>query len=52
VYLIVIAGLAALHTANAGHVASLGAVVLLLVRAGSYGQQVQSTYLGVRQTWR
>lgn len=51
VYLIVVAGLAALHAANAGHVASLGAVVLLLVRAGAYGQQVQSSYLGVRQTW-
>lgn len=51
VYLIVVAGLALLHAANAGHVASLGAVVLLLVRAGSYGQQVQGSYLGVRQTW-
>ena len=51
VYLIVVAGLAGLHAANAGHVASLGAVVLLLVRAGSYGQQVQGSYLGVRQTW-
>jgi ABC-type multidrug transport system fused ATPase/permease subunit len=51
VYLSVVAGLAALHAANAGHVASLGAVVLLLVRAGSYGQQVQGSYLGVRQTW-
>ena len=51
VYLIVVAGLVALHAANAGHVASLGAVVLLLVRAGSYGQQVQGSYLGVRQTW-
>jgi ABC-type multidrug transport system fused ATPase/permease subunit len=30
-------------------VASLGAVVLLLIRAGSYGQQVQSTYQSVRQ---
>jgi ABC-type multidrug transport system fused ATPase/permease subunit len=51
VYLIVVAGLAGLHAANAGHVASLGAVVLLLVRAGSYGQLVQSSYLGVRQAW-
>jgi ATP-binding cassette subfamily B protein len=51
VYLIVVAGLALLHAADAGHVASLGAVVLLLVRAGSYGQQVQGSYLGVRQTW-
>ena len=51
VYLIVAAGLAGLDASNAGHVASLGAVVLLLVRAGSYGQQVQTSYLGVRQTW-
>lgn len=51
VYLIVVGGLAVLHTANAGHVTSLGAVVLLLVRAGTYGQQVQGSYLGVRQTW-
>ena len=51
VYLIVVAGLAGLHAASAGHVASLGAVVLLLVRAGSYGQGVQGSYLGVRQTW-
>lgn len=51
VYLIVVAGLAGLHASNAGHVAALGAVVLLLVRAGSYGQLVQSSYLGVRQTW-
>ena len=33
-----------LCTAGSGHVASLGAVVLLLVRAGSYGQQVQGAY--------
>jgi ABC-type multidrug transport system fused ATPase/permease subunit len=51
VYLIVVAGLAGLYAANAGHVASLGAVVLLLVRAGTYGQQVQGSYLTVRQTW-
>jgi ATP-binding cassette subfamily B protein len=51
VYLIVVAGLAGLHAANAGHVASLGAVVLLLVRAGTYGQAVQGSYMGVRGTW-
>jgi ABC-type multidrug transport system fused ATPase/permease subunit len=31
-------------------VASLGAVVLLLVRAGSYGQQIQGSYQGLRQS--
>jgi ABC-type multidrug transport system fused ATPase/permease subunit len=51
VYLIVIAALIGLHAAGAGHVASLGAVVLLLVRAGAYGQAVQGSYLGVRGTW-
>ena len=49
VYLIVVGGLYGLHAANAGHAGSLGAVVLLLVRAGSYGQQVQGSYQFVRQ---
>lgn len=49
IYLLVIAALLGLNAANVSHVASLGAVVLLLVRAGTYGQQVQSTYQGVRQ---
>jgi ABC-type multidrug transport system fused ATPase/permease subunit len=49
IYMIVVLGLAALYAANAGHVATLGAVVLLLVRAGTYGQQVQGSYQFVRQ---
>ena len=49
IYLIVVVGLLALHETNAGHIGSLGAVVLLLVRAGGYGQQVQAGYQGVRQ---
>jgi ABC-type multidrug transport system fused ATPase/permease subunit len=49
IYLVVIAGLAVLHASGAGNVASLGAVVLLLVRAGTYGQQVQGSYQFVRQ---
>ena len=49
IYLVVVAGLAALHAANPSHVATLGAVVLLLVRAGAYGQQVQGNYQYVRQ---
>jgi ATP-binding cassette subfamily B protein len=49
IYLLVAAGLAVLYAAHSGHVASLGAVVLLLVRAGAYGQQVQSTYQTLRQ---
>jgi ABC-type multidrug transport system fused ATPase/permease subunit len=48
IYILVIGGLAVLHGAHSGHVASLGAVVLLLIRAGAYGQQVQASY----QTYR
>ena len=49
VYLILIGGLAVLYETGSGHVASLGAVVLLLVRAGIYGQQIQGAYTIVRQ---
>jgi ABC-type multidrug transport system fused ATPase/permease subunit len=49
-YLLLVGGLFALHLANAGHVAALGTVVLLLVRSGAYGQQVSATYQSLRQT--
>ena len=49
VYLVLVGGLALLYAAGSGHVASLGAVVLLLVRAGLYGQQVQGAYTIARQ---
>jgi ABC-type multidrug transport system fused ATPase/permease subunit len=39
-----------LHIANAGHVASLGAVVLLLVRSAGYGQLVSASYQSLRGT--
>lgn len=50
IYLVLVAGLAVLYSTGSGHVASLGAVVLLLVRAGTYGQQIQGSYQYVRQT--
>jgi ABC-type multidrug transport system fused ATPase/permease subunit len=50
IYLILVAGLAGLYWQGAGHFASLGAVVLLIVRAGTYGQQVQGAYQGLRQS--
>lgn len=49
VYVIVLGALAALNAAHAGHIASLGAVVLVLIRAGTYGQQAQTAYQNVRQ---
>jgi ATP-binding cassette subfamily B protein len=50
VYLILVAGLAALHAAGSRQVASLGAVVLLVIRAGTYGQTVQGAYQSLRQS--
>ncbi len=49
VYLVLVGGLALLYATGSGHVASLGAVVLLLVRAGLYGQQIQGAYTIARQ---
>ncbi len=49
IYLTVVAGLGALYWTGAGAVASLGAVVLLLIRAGTYGQQIQGCYQLIRQ---
>jgi ATP-binding cassette subfamily B protein len=49
IYLLLAGALAIVHAAQTGHIAALGAVVLLLVRAGSYGQQAQGGYQGVRQ---
>jgi len=49
IYVLLVGGLAAVTVAHSGHVASLGAVVLLLVRAGGYGQQVQGGYQSLRQ---
>jgi ABC-type multidrug transport system fused ATPase/permease subunit len=50
IYVFVVGGLALLYGLGAPHAASLGAVVLLLVRAGTYGQQAQAAYHYVRQS--
>jgi ABC-type multidrug transport system fused ATPase/permease subunit len=49
IYLTIIAGLAVLYFIGSSEVASLGGVVLLLVRAGANGQQIQGSYQYVRQ---
>lgn len=49
IFLVLVGGLIAVSALGSGHVASLGAVVLLLVRAGTYGQQLQGSYQLVRQ---
>ena len=50
VYVFLAAGLGLLAFINAHHIALLGAVILLLIRAGIYGQEVQANYQGVLQT--
>ena len=41
IFLIIVGGIGALYLANTGDLAALGAVVLILVRASTYGQQLQ-----------
>jgi ATP-binding cassette, subfamily B, bacterial len=48
-YLLLVGGLFLLHISGTGRVGSLGAVVLILVRASSSGQNIQSAYQGVIQ---
>jgi len=44
IYLFLAAGLGFLALINAHHIALLGAVILLLIRAGVYGQEAQANY--------
>lgn len=51
IFLLLLASLAIVEAAGAAsHIASLGAVVLILVRASNYGQQAQSSYTIMHQT--
>lgn len=50
VYLLLFGGLALIYAVDRSGLASLGVVVLLLVRAGTYGNQAQTAYQVVRQT--
>lgn len=50
VYLLLVGGLAAVYEFSSGSVTSLGAVVLLLVRAAAYGNAVQGSAQAMRQS--
>ena len=50
VYLLLMAGLALIYAFDRSGLAALGAIVLILVRAGTYGNQAQTAYQAVRQT--
>jgi ABC-type multidrug transport system fused ATPase/permease subunit len=49
IYLLLVLALIGLYELGTGHIAALGAVVLLLVRSGMYGQQSQSSIQALRQ---
>ncbi len=49
VILLLVGGLAGLYVAGAGDLPTLGAAVLMLVRAANYGQQGQSAYVALNQ---
>ena len=49
VYLLLVGGLFLVSASGAKHVGSLGAVILILVRASSSGQNLQSAYQGLIQ---
>ncbi len=48
VLVILVGGLFVLYQEGAAHFASLGAVILIIVRAGNYGQAAQGSYQGLR----
>jgi ABC-type multidrug transport system fused ATPase/permease subunit len=50
IYLLVVVGLWILYPQAKGHAASLGAVVLLLIRAATNGQVIQGTYQSLQQS--
>jgi ATP-binding cassette, subfamily B, bacterial len=50
VYLLLVGGLIVLHHADPSHIAALAGVILILVRASSYGQTVQASYQGLVQS--
>ena len=49
IYLLLLLALALLDALHAGQISSLGVVVLLLVRSGSYGQQLQAAVQSLSQ---
>jgi len=49
VYLLLVGGLFLIHATGEKNVGSLGAIVLILVRASSAGQNIQSSYQGLIQ---
>jgi ATP-binding cassette subfamily B protein len=50
IYLLLVGGLWTLYETGETHAGSIGAIVLLVVRAGTFGQQIQGSWQGLRQS--
>jgi ABC-type multidrug transport system fused ATPase/permease subunit len=50
IYIMLVVGLAVLHSVGTSHAGSLGAVILLLLRGAQNGQQVQAAYQQLQQS--
>ena len=50
IFILLIGGLALLHTSGSHHTAALGAIILLLVRSARSGQQGMATFQGLSQS--
>jgi len=50
IYILLVVGIAVLYHIGAHHTASVGAVILLLLRAGTAGQAAQTCYQGLAQS--
>jgi ABC-type multidrug transport system fused ATPase/permease subunit len=50
IYVMLVVGLAVLHSVGTSHAGSLGAVILLLLRGAQNGQQVQASYQQLQQS--
>ncbi|HTW43577.1 MAG TPA: ABC transporter ATP-binding protein [Solirubrobacteraceae bacterium] len=50
IYILLVAGIAGLYLAGGGRSATIGGVILVLLRAGTTGQGAQTTYQGLAQS--
>jgi ABC-type multidrug transport system fused ATPase/permease subunit len=50
IYILLVAGIAGLYVAGGSHSATIGGVILLLLRAGTTGQAAQTNYQGLAQS--
>jgi ATP-binding cassette, subfamily B, bacterial len=50
IYILLVAGIAGVYLVGGGHTATIGGVILILLRAGTTGQAAQTNYQGLAQS--